>query len=283
MGIWFRDAAEIWLITSSSCSRQPPTSAVHVGRRSAATGVWRKTASELKIAHGRRNCGDVGRRRLGCRPIVGALNKYSKALRPTCRFSTSPPTKCRCWCLPIAKITSNSSRGWPAGRASIAPPTSPGFTMHGVSASSWIRHKARCDRYSARVRAWMLTVRYDLPNTGEWIQEGLASYYQLKATPQPNFNDIVRHSLTKPAAFLPLETLCNGQGIPLNRYWQAVTVCDMLLNDDKYKGKTPDLFARLHEVDSTDLGPHLEPVYGVTWEEFLNNWKYFCTKRYPKS
>jgi hypothetical protein len=90
----------------------------------------------------------------------------------------------------------------------------------------------------------------------------------------------VRKSLANPAAFLPLETLCNGQSIPLDRYWQAVTVCDMLLNDNKYKRKTPDLFAKLRDVDSTDLGPHLESVYGVTWEEFRNDWKSFCATKY---
>jgi hypothetical protein len=284
MGIWFRDAAEIVVDEFKLTAGNTPTSAVLLAADLRLLAFGDKAESELKIAKADGIVVMSDAADLDADQLLAHLQKVQQNIEADLPFLNEPSNE-----IPLLVFAKRNDyqQFFPrlASRlgAEIAPPSSPGFTMQGVSASSWdVAQGSLRPVYAHEFVHALLSSRYDLPNKGEWVQEGLASYYQLKATPQPNFGDIVRQSLADPAAFLPLETLCNGQSIPLDRYWQAVTVCDMLLNNNKYKRRTPDLFAKLREVDSTDLEPHLEPLYGVTWDEFRSDWKNFCSANYAE-
>jgi hypothetical protein len=78
-----------------------------------------------------------------------------------------------------------------------------------------------------------------LPQEGGWVQEGLASYYQLQFHPQADLAKIVQAGLRDPKSHLPLKDLCSGKRIPTNRYWQAMTVWQFLLSTPKYREKLP--------------------------------------------
>jgi hypothetical protein len=62
-------------------------------------------------------------------------------------------------------------------------PRADGFTARGLAMSSWKGDKPRPVFTHEFVHSW-LSVRADLDNRGEWLQEGLASRYQLRFHPQ---------------------------------------------------------------------------------------------------
>lgn len=157
--------------------------------------------------------------------------------------------------------------------ATAAPPDSQGYTLLGVAAGSWEpRWRERRPTYSHElVHAWLARSALR-PNSGEWLQEGLASWIQLRFHPQDDFPEILRDGLANPDHRWPLPQLCGGGPIPLERYWQAATVVGMLLATPSFRERLPQLFAAFDQHRSTALETPLREIYGLDWSDFEAQW-----------
>lgn len=159
---------------------------------------------------------------------------------------------------------------------------SDGYTMMGIATSYWDPQKGarRPVYYHEFVHSWMEKAGR-FADDGGWLHEGIANYYQLQLFPQSNFNKLVQEGLTKENFRLPLRELCSGRRIPVNRYWQALTVVDLLLNQPPYSQKRRALLEAFREGNSTDLNLYLEKILETNWDAFEKDWKAFCRQRYP--
>ncbi|MDQ3621808.1 MAG: hypothetical protein M3463_04865 [Verrucomicrobiota bacterium] len=129
--------------------------------------------------------------------------------------------------------------------AEATVPRAGGFTVFGIATSFWDPEQGSLRPvYTHEFVHALLSDRLRLDNRGEWLHEGLASRYQLRFHPQENFGAIVADGLAAASRRLPLERLCDGQPIPSNRYWQALTVAGMLLQQEKYAPRAGRLFKR---------------------------------------
>ncbi len=162
-----------------------------------------------------------------------------------------------------------------------AAPTSGGYTIQALATSFWdpAQGSARPVYVHEYAHAWLDRVAALPAGRGDWLQEGFANHHQLLLHPQANFGQLVRTGLASPDAHLPLEQLCSGQRVPLNRYWQAATVLRFLLATRS--DKLPALFAAFSKAGSTDLGPQLGPVLETNWEDFSAAWRAFCHQAHP--
>ena len=161
-----------------------------------------------------------------------------------------------------------------------APPKSDGYTLQGI-ATSYYSEQAGTLRptYTHEYVHALLGRALRLQNSGEWLQEGLAVRYQLRFHPQANVGEIIRQGLDDANYRLPLATLCNGKPIPMNRYWQAMSVADMLLGHERYAKRVPALVEAIVKAGSTDLGPHLQPVLEGDWPALEADWRTWCGKK----
>ena len=124
----------------------------------------------------------------------------------------------------------------------------------------------------------LLSATLDLDNKGEWLQEGLASHYQIRFQPQANFRAIVIDGL-KGADPGVLKQVCSGNRIPLHHYWIAGTLCRMLIEDSELATKLPAVVAAIQKSGSTAMEPLL-PVLGLSWQELDEKWRAFCQEKY---
>lgn len=167
--------------------------------------------------------------------------------------------------------------------AKAGAPTSDGFTFHAMATSAWNAPKGSLRPvYAHEFIHSYLELSASLPDDGGWVHEGLASFYQLRLHPQANFAALVRQSLADPAAHLPLNELCSGKRIPLNRYWQALTVWNFLLSTPAYRDKLPALFDYFRTTAGTNLLPALETVFKTDLPAFTQEWKEFCAQAYQE-
>ena len=159
-------------------------------------------------------------------------------------------------------------------------PRSGGFTLLGIATSSWMGDAPRPVFTHEYVHS-LLSMRADLDNRGEWLQEGLANYYQLRFHPQ-DLKPIVAQGLTDAKFRLPLAELASGKPLPTNRYWQAVTLIELLVEKDPYRGNLKDLFAAFAAAGNTDLGPQLKPIYDTDWTALEAEWQKHCEAKYVR-
>ncbi len=162
---------------------------------------------------------------------------------------------------------------------SASPPTSGGYTVNSIATSSWDPSKGtmRPVYFHEMLHSWMDKVCGFPSSNGDWIQEGFANYYQLMFFPQDDLGQIILDGIGNPKMHMPLKELCSGKRIPMDRYWQALSVIAMLENKDGYKEKMPKLLEVLLERRSTDLNPVINDVLGVDMGKFSSDWKEFCT------
>ncbi len=162
-------------------------------------------------------------------------------------------------------------------------PESAGFTIEGASTSSWSDHYGtRRPVYTHEFVHGYLSSTMRLASRGDWVHQGLACRYQLKFHPQANVNQIIQEGLRTPQAHDPLKDLCDGRLVASNRYWQAATICQMLMTDQRYQAGFPVLLERLRDSKSNDLGPHLESVWQTDFDKLTADWRAFCEREYPK-
>src|SRR5690606_13700444 len=78
-------------------------------------------------------------------------------------------------------------------QSEAAPPRSGGYTVRGISTSYWDETLGTLRPvYTHEFIHSALARGMGLQNKNEWLQEGLATHYQLRFHPQKNFNAIVR-------------------------------------------------------------------------------------------
>lgn len=161
-----------------------------------------------------------------------------------------------------------------------APPKSTGFTFHGIATSYPDPDNPTLrPTFTHEFLHSCLTQTLRISNRGDWLQEGVASMYQLHFHPQANIPKIVRDGVEQERSRTPLAELCNGERIPMTRYWQAATVVQ-LLTTDPYKDRFPELIAAIQNSKTTDLGPHLDSILKTDWETLTDDWLEFCKSRY---
>ncbi|MEZ5977910.1 MAG: hypothetical protein R3F34_06810 [Planctomycetota bacterium] len=160
-----------------------------------------------------------------------------------------------------------------------AAPRSDGFTLLAVAQGAF--DPAQGDRRPTFVHefvhAWASS-RGLLANTSEWLQEGLATLAQLREHPQDGFARLVANGLAHDP--LPLAELANGEPIGVERYWQAMTLVETLIERPKYAGRFPKLVAGVQALGSTDLEPFLGGVFDTTFEELEQEWRAHCAETY---
>jgi hypothetical protein len=214
--------------------------------------------------------------------LTNRLQVFTEELRAAFPFFPPPATPPSL----IVFAGEESYRDFPlrlAGRLGSQAPRagSGGYTLMGIATSYWDPQKGvgRPVFYHEFVHAWLEKAgRFD--DDGGWLHEGIANYYQLKFFPQTNFSELVRNGLTKENFRLPLRELCNGRRIPANRYWQALTVVDLLFHQPPHNQKTRALLEAFHERNSTDLNLFLETILGSNWESLEKDWEAFCRQRW---
>ncbi|MCA9269137.1 MAG: hypothetical protein KDA41_11735, partial [Planctomycetales bacterium] len=167
--------------------------------------------------------------------------------------------------------------------ADAARPTSGGYTIHGV-ATSYFQPEFGSLRpvFTHEYVHALLAAAARLQNRGDWFQEGAATYFQVQFHPQDNLSDIVARGVADRRLHLPLKSLCDGRRIPMNRYWQAMTVVGALAEDDDYRERTPALLEAFAAAGSSDLSPHLESVLHTDWESLERRWKEHCQTDYAR-
>ena len=163
-------------------------------------------------------------------------------------------------------------------------PKAAGFTIHGIATSFWSEKFGTLRPvYTHEYVHALITKTLFLPSQGSWLHEGLASHVQIHFHPQPNLGDIVSEGIANPRLHLPLQALCNGKRISVNRYWQALTVVETLLSVDRYRQNLPRLLHAFQQFGSADLTSQLELAFPVSWKEFTDTWYRFCRKHYPRN
>lgn len=166
-------------------------------------------------------------------------------------------------------------------RSTASRPMSTGFTFHGIATSySSDNGDAVRPSYTHEFIHSILAQSARLSNGGEWLQEGLASLYQIRFHPQTDFREIIQEGIENENYRAPLKTLCNGERIPANRYWQALTLLDMLMRAEPWRDRFPDLFQTLQNAKTTNLEPHLDSVLQTSWDDMTADWMEFCRAQY---
>jgi hypothetical protein len=165
----------------------------------------------------------------------------------------------------------------------MEPPKADGFTFMGCATGSWKESYGTLrPTYTHEFVHALIARAALLQNRTEWFQEGLANHYQLLLHPQQGLGDVVMKGVETPGWHLPLQRLCDGDRIPVNRYWQAVTIVEMLLVSPRYRDRLADLLRAFQAAGSTDLEPHLEPILGVDWDGFTADWRVYCRATYAR-
>lgn len=135
--------------------------------------------------------------------------------------------------------------------ANADSPGHDGFTIEGIATSSWdLSQGIERPVYVHEFVHALLTRTASLPNAGEWLQEGLASWYQVRFSPQPTLGDVVRRRFARP---LPMSRLCDGRRIEPKFYGDALTVAGALLEDPAWAGTLPRVFEAAVRTGTTSL------------------------------
>jgi hypothetical protein len=165
--------------------------------------------------------------------------------------------------------------------AQARQPEAAGFTVQGIATSSWDpRHGTLRPVYTHEFVHAMLSAMILLDNKSEWFQEGLAANIQLRFHPQPGFEAQLLRELDAAGEDI-LRDVCDGEPIPLERYWVAATLCRMLQEDPELAARLPQAVAAMQKSGSTRLEPVL-PLWGLTWDELDGRWRAFCRKTYAQ-
>lgn len=161
----------------------------------------------------------------------------------------------------------------------LDPPEASGYTLQGISSSWWDEKQGSLRPvYTHEFVHGYLARTLPLSTTGDWVQEGLAAHIQLAFHPQENLSQLVRDGLKSSST--PLVELCNGRPINTSRYWQAATLWQMFLSEPRFQSKLKELVERLAAANSTNLGPHLEPLWGTDFDKLTVNWRAFCEQQF---
>lgn len=282
LGVYFRDEARLWIDNIGIAAGDKQQGAEPTDEQLIALAFPGKTVEQVKQLRTERVCILSDATDLEPEKLADHLAKVAAAMQADLPFLKAPS--------PAPRLFVFSSRE--AYQAFIprlaeqlasqgSPPQSDGFTTQGMATSFWDPRQGTLRPVYTHefVHAWIGNCAL-LDNRGEWFHEGLATMYQLRFHPQANIAALVTQGINDRQAQLPLEKLCNGEKIPTNRYWQAGTLVELLVTQDKYRPALEKLIAALQNAGSTDLGPHLQPVLSTSWDQITSDWLDHCRTKY---
>ncbi len=281
-GVYFRTAAEIAIdniaFARSKCGTDIPTPelAALAFPGAAANTIRTAEKDDLRVLT---NCSKVD-----FEALDKLIRRFAAAIRRDLPFLPEKPVR-----VPTLVVfeTQKQYQDFPGRFAAQhnsggARPTSGGFTFMGIATSFWNpRYGTKRPVYGHEfLHAYIELLWGFSSGSGDWIQEGLANHYQIQIHPQKGFEKIVMQGVKRPTHHLPLKKLCSGGRIPLNRYWQALTVTRMLLETEPYKGKLKEIFVAFRRNGTTNMDPVLKQVLNRSWNEFDQDWREFCRTTY---
>jgi hypothetical protein len=279
---WFRDESRVWIdsitVREGATDRSSELSAEDL-RAVAFPGVERDRVKIVRTEHVLLLTNAPA---LETDKLADHLRKVTEAVRREMPFLDPPASSP---CLIVFATREEYQAFVPRFAEKLnsvgSPPQSGGFTMQGLATSFWdpIQGTLR-PVYTHEFVHSLLERTAGLANQGEWLQEGLANRYQLQFHPQKNLPTIVANGLKDEKQRSPLRLLCNGKSVPLNRYWQAVTVVDTLMRAEPFQPRFAEVMAAFARNGSTDLGPVLENVLKVDWDRFETEWKKHTEKAF---
>lgn len=237
----FRDATEAWLDDIAVTQGSPFLSPEVVATVTGGTVARGRHAAVISLVP-----------TLDGAVLASRLDAVADAVFADFPFLSSPST-------PVSLVVFPDESGYRDGvvrigtafAANATAPEHDGFTIEGIATSSWdaVQGIERPVYVHEFVHA-LLTRTASLPNGGEWLQEGLANWYQVRFYPQPTLADVIRGRFAQP---LPLSRLCDGQRIESKFYGDAWTVLGTLLEDPQWAGTLPRVFDVAGHTGSTSL------------------------------
>lgn len=237
----FRDATEVWLDDIAVTDGSPVLSAEAVATVTGGTVTRGRHAAVVSLVPS-----------IDSVALAARLDAAADAVLADLRF-LNPPA------VPVPLVVFPDEASYRAGvvrigaafAANSPEPAHDGYTIEGIATSSWDASQGigRPVYVHEFVHA-LLTRTAGLPNAGEWLQEGLANWYQLRFYPQPTLADVVRGRFARP---LPLSRLCDGQGIETKFYGDAWTVVGTLLEEPSWAGTLPRVFEAAARTGTTSL------------------------------
>lgn len=160
-------------------------------------------------------------------------------------------------------------------------PSADGFTVQAIASSYWEpRLGTLRPVYTHEFTHALVEQALLLRCKGEWFHEGLANSFQIRFHPQKNIDKSIIEWLDSSNSRSPLADVCSGKPVPIERYWQTLTVAQMLFSEEKYRAKLPDLVKVMQATGSTDLEPPLKSLWNSDWEAFTSDWEAFCRRKY---
>jgi hypothetical protein len=278
LGLYFRTPATLWL-EALTLTRDTGTNATFSAKELANIAFPATAPAAVQVADKPEFLLLTDAPQLDLNQLEDRLQKFLRTARTDLPFLGAPVTR------PVLLIFQQPTdyQQFTPRYAKLlnltgAPPTSGGYTVQAIATSAWdpAQGTLRPVYVHEFAHAWLDRVAALPSGASDWLQEGFANHYQLVFHPQTNFPQIVRDGIARANAHLPLEQLCSGKRVPLNRYWQAATVFRFLLTSPKYKQHLPALFAAFQKTASTDLAPHLGSILKTDWEQFTADWLEFC-------
>jgi hypothetical protein len=284
LGFWFRDGGDLW-IDSIALEDLDPARGAALNADDVQAIAFPDEKPNAKVVTNDAVTIITRTTELNAEQLANHLQQVRQAIQADLSFLTFDNTSD----LPILLIspTRQAHEKFAANLASafnseFGRPLGDGLTLQDVSMSYWDAQwgTLRPVYTNQYVRA-VLGRALELTDRGEWFHEGMASRYHHKYHPQKGFNKFVQDSLARPDRFAPFSELCNGKSVSKGRSWQAMTLVDMLLTHQDYRGHLPKFVEIIRSSGSTNLNPVLEPVFGKSWEVLTNDWREHCEKSYP--
>ncbi|MCA9246747.1 MAG: hypothetical protein KDA42_06515 [Planctomycetales bacterium] len=280
LGFWFRDAVDVVIDSVAIAKGRPDAATLTLDRLSPVafpsgdeTKIRRMESPSVRVLT---DASELDIKRLGTH-----LEQVAMTLRRDLgeARSASPATL-------LVFENESAYRSFPRRLAkqmgsSAAAPRSSGYTLHGIATSSWSdQYGTLRPVYTHEFVHSLVALSTGIPNHGQWLHEGLAVRYQLRFHPQADFRAIVLRGLGDDSLRLPLAELCTDNSIPNERYWQAMTVVEMLIEDDRFSACWPKLLAAFSLGGSANLAPHLESILATDWDELESTWRAYCETEY---
>lgn len=279
-GFWFRDAATLW-IDQIAATRGEDASAAYLSPEDIATTAISGT---LRVSRKDPALVLTNAPKLDGNRLAGHLAQVAAAFAQDFPYLPGPARPCVLAVLETREQYEAFSPKLAARmNANASPPKSPGYTIHGIATGFWDdSYGTLRPTYTHEFVHALIAQTARLPaDQGNWFHEGLASYYQLRYHPQDDIGAIVRQGLGNAAYRLPLRELVSGGSIPSTRYWQAMTVVEMLMEREAYAPHVRALLAAFLEKGSTALPDLIGPLFKKEWDHFEADWKRHCYTKYP--
>ncbi len=237
----FRDTTEVWLDDIAVADGSPILTPETVAAVTGGTVTRGRHAAVVSLVPS-----------LNGVALVATLDSVADAVLADLPFLKTPA-------VPVPLVVFSDQGSYQAGvvklgaafAAIATAPSDDGFTIEGIATSSWDPSQGvgRSVYVHEFVHA-LLTHTASLPNGSEWLQEGLANWYQRRFFPQPSLGDVIRGRLANP---LPLSRLCDGQRIETRYYGDAWTVMGTLLEDPAWSGTLSKVFDAAARTGTTSL------------------------------